>query len=137
MIRGTTAQFKFKLPYNFAELETAQVIFWQSNNNGPAKNRPLPIVKVLSQCQETDDPKELCVTLTQEETLRFSDKYRAYTQLRAMGPESQSFASKATMITVYPIYGDDILGEDPVPTPTEPDRRVILDGGAIGSGDDL
>ena len=137
MIRGTTAQFKFKLPYNFAELEAAQVIFWQSNNNGPTQNRPLPIVKVLSQCQETDNPKELCVTLTQEETLRFSDKYKAYTQLRAMGPESQSFASRATMIKVYPIYGDNILDDEMIPTPSTPNERIILDGGVIRPGDDV
>lgn len=135
MIRGTTAQFNFKLPYKFSELETVQITFWQSNNSGPNQNRPLPIVKVLSQCQPTDDPKELRVTLTQEETLRFSDKYKAYTQLRAMGPESQSFASKATMITVYPIYGDDILNDIITPTPSAPDGQIVLDGGIIGPGD--
>ena len=131
MIRGTTAQFMFKLPYNFSELELVQITFWQPNNNGPAQDRPLPIVKVLSQCQATDDPKELRVTLTQEETLRFSDKYKAYTQLRAVGPESQSFASKAEMITVYPVYDEDILEGEILPTPTTPDGIIFLDGGVI------
>ncbi|MBP3631230.1 MAG: hypothetical protein J6J23_07095 [Clostridia bacterium] len=130
MIRGTTAQFNFKLPYNFSDLEVAQIVFWQPYNDGPTRDRPLPISKVLEQCQATNDPKELRVTLTQEETLRFSEKRKAYTQLRARGPEGQFFASKKHMITVYPVYDDNIMGDEILPTPTA-DGWVILDGQTI------
>lgn len=135
MIRGTTAQFKFKLPYNYSDLVSVQITFWQPENNGSSADRPLPIIKYLNQCQRTNSPKELKVTLTQEETLRFSVKRKAYVQLRALGPENQSFASKKEMLTVYPIQGDDIIGGGdiplPPPTPSQPDDWIILDGGDI------
>jgi hypothetical protein len=73
MIRGTTAQFKFKLPYTKEELAWATIKFWQSRNTNPL----LPITKKLEHCDAPDDSKELCVSLTAEETARFSDKYKA------------------------------------------------------------
>ena len=131
MIRGTNAQFKFRLPYNFSELETVKISFWQPDNNGPALDRPLPIVKILQQCSQSDVPNELCVTLNQEETLRFVDDRKAYVQLRAATFDGIPIASKEKMITVYPVYDDSILDEEILPTP-EYDGLVCLDGQSIG-----
>ena len=94
MIRGANAQFKFKLPYNYSELETVKITFWQDENNGPALNRPLPIVKILAQCSPTQDPKELTITLNQEETLRFSEERKGWTQLRGVTIDGIPIASK-------------------------------------------
>lgn len=130
MIRGTTAQFKFRLPYNCSELESAKIVFWQTGNAGPSANRPLPITKILDHCALTEVPNELCVTLTQEETLRFVDDRKAYTQLRAVTHEGVSIASKVQLITVYPVYDDTIIGDNFIPTP-DYDGLVILDGETV------
>lgn len=127
MIRGTDAQFKFKLPYDYSELETVRVTFWQPNNSGPSTNRPLPIVKVLEQCSQSDSPRELTVTLNQEETLRFKDDSKAYVQFRAETIDGISIASKKMLITVYPVYDESILDEEILPTP-DYNGVVYLDG---------
>lgn len=128
MIRGTTAQFKFNVPYNYEDITWITITFWQPGNNGPTNNRPLPIVKSKNDCKTSSNPNEVCVELTSEETLRFSDKMKAYVQLRAQA-SGNTFASKQEMITVYPIYGDDDsnLGDPDLPAADE-DGWIILDG---------
>lgn len=49
MVRGATAQFKFKLPYKASEFNWATIQFWQPNNNG-TPTAPLPITKTLQHC---------------------------------------------------------------------------------------
>lgn len=127
MVRGTTAQFKFKLPYDFAELAVVKIVFWQPGNSGIDETRPLPIVKVLDQCNACENPKELSVVLTEEETLRFSEKTKAYVQLKARNHEDNVFATKQEDITIYPVYDDTILDENLIPTPGY-DGIIILDG---------
>lgn len=105
MIRGTTAYFKFIMPYDYDQLDMGKVIFWQKYNNGPSDSRPLPIIKDLKEdCASTDVSNELVVSLHPEETARFSENRKAYTQLIAKTLEGQSFASEQHMITVYPIH---------------------------------
>ena len=130
MIRGTNAQFKFKIPYNYSDLESAKITFWQPENSGPSIDRPLPIIKILQQCAPTDIPNEISITLNQEETLRFSEERKAYVQLRALTIDGIPIASMKKQITVYPIYDDDILGEEILPTP-EYDGWILLDGSKI------
>ena len=131
MVRGTTAYFKFIMPYNYNQLSEAKVVFWQNHNNGPSVGRPLPIVKTLSQCAPTSKANELSVFLTPEETLRFSDERKAYTQLTATSIGGVRFASDQEMIKVRPSVDDsvdDVGGV--IPTPGI-DDLVILDGGHI------
>lgn len=135
MVRGTNAQFKFKLPYPYSDLGIVKIVFWQPGNSGPNASRPLPIVKILNQCTQGDDPCELSVTLNQEETLRFSDKTKAYVQLRASSKDGNAFASRQEQLTVYPLYDDSILGEDLLPTPSD-DGWIILDGNTINVAGD-
>ena len=130
MIRGTNAQFKFRLPYNFSELSKVKITFWQPDNSGPDISRPLPIIKVLEQCSQSDVENELCVTLNQEETLRFVDDRKAYVQLRAATKDGIPIASREKMITVYPVYDDSILDDEILPTP-DYDGMVYLDGSTI------
>ena len=127
MIRGTTAQFKFKLPYKKDELQWATMKFWQPNNTNPY----LPITKKLEHCDISDDPTELCVSLTSDETMRFSEKYKAKVQLRAMHTETGAvFGSRPQLITVYPM-NDEILDEDPTMPAENEDGWIVLDGEAI------
>lgn len=134
MIRGTTAQFKFQLPYNISDLDVVKITFWQNNYYGPDTTRPLPIVKVLSQCSETNVPNELLVFLNKEETLRFLDDRKAYVQIQGKTKEGSAFASKQEMITVYPVYDDSILDDDIIPSPSPgpgDDGYIVLDGSVI------
>ena len=127
MIRGTTAIFKFKLPYAKSELEWATIKFWQPYNPNPF----LPITKKLEHCTSPDDSKELCVSLIAEETARFLDKYKAKVQLRAKHTESGTvFGSKPILITVLPMH-DDIIEDDPTMPGENEDGVVVLDGEAI------
>ena len=129
MIRGTTAQFKFKLPYPKAELSWTTIKFWQPNN----PSRLLPITRKLEDCTAPDDSNELCVSLTAEETSRFLDKYKANLQLRGQHMESGTvFGSKPILFTVYPM-NDDILEEDPNMPSENAEGIILLDGDTIAS----
>ena len=130
MIRGTNAQFKFKLPCEFDNLESIKIVFWQPENPGPCKTRPLPITKVLQQCRQSTESDELCVTLNQEETLRFVENRKAFVQLRGKTKDGIPIANKRKDITVYPVYDDSILDDEILPTP-DFDGIVRLDGGMI------
>lgn len=127
MIRGTNAEFRWKLPYDFTEVEVVKITFWQDNNNGPSNSRPLPIVKIKEQCHQGERPNELVVILNQEETLRFTEKRKAKVQLRALTTTGIPFGSKEQLITVYPVYDDSILDDVILPTPSY-DGLVLLDG---------
>lgn len=127
MVRGTTAQFKFKLPFPVNELTWATIKFWQPNNPSSF----LPITKRLSNCESTDNPNELCVSLLESETMLFSDKYKGKMQLRARHENSATtFGSRPQLFTVYPM-NDDILEEDPMLPAPNNEGWVILDGEAV------
>ena len=127
MIRGTTAQFKFQLPYAKSELSWVTIKFWQSGNTNPL----LPITKKLVHCDSPDDFTELYVSLTAEETMRFSEKYKAKVQLRAQHTESGTvFGSRTQLTTVYPM-NDEILDEDPTMPAENDDGWIVLDGKSI------
>ena len=130
MIRGGNVEFRFDLPYNFSDLAVAKITFWQENYDGPSKDRPLPIIKVLAQCRQGSKPTELSVTLNQEETLRFTEKRKAKVQLRAETTTGIPIICKERLVTVYPSYDDSILDDNIIPTP-DYDGWVRLDGGSI------
>ena len=145
MIRGTIAQFQFKLPCSKTEVKCAEAVFWQPNNTGLNEEYPLPIKKGYNRQISGDgsivtsgpwnwiDDYTLAVKLWQQETLTFTDKYKAKVQLRASSTDGLVFASPQEIITVYPIYGDYPLGDAIVPAPDENDL-IILDGEDIISG---
>lgn len=130
MIRGTTAQYKFKLPCTKDELVWATIKFWQSGNSGTT-DAPLPITKRLYHCSSPGDSHELCVSLAPEETMRFSEKLRAQMQFRAQRDDGTVFGNRTKYIVVYPMH-DDILDEDESMLPgTNGDDLVVFDAGAI------
>lgn len=134
MIRGTNAEFRFKLPYDFSDISTVKITFWQDNNNGPSKDRPLPIIKTIGQCSQGDQANVCSVTLNQEETLRFTEKRKAKVQLRAITSTGTPIASPQQLITVYPVYDDTVLDDVVLPTPSY-DELIILDGRQIIKGE--
>lgn len=127
MIRGTTAQFKFKLPYSYDELTNITIKFWQPNN----PNESLPIYKYKVNC-ESPIEKEMYVSLRPSETALFSDRYKAKLQLRAQPVSGAPFGCKEQLITVYPMP-DDMMDDDPTIDPIPPTEEgwIIFDGETI------
>ena len=131
MIRGTTQDFKFKMPYDYDDVPLITIVFWQKNNNGPEESRPLPITKYHDDCMVSENNnKEITVTLLPEETARFLDDRKAYVQLTGTTASGIRFGnSPPREITVYPIHNDSVLG-DIVPS-SESNGFMVLDGGNI------
>lgn len=133
MIRGTTAQFKFKLPYSRDGLKWVTIKFWQPGNDG-SQGAPLPITRRLADCGVSENPMELCVSLHPHETERFVEKYKAKVQLRAQYEDGTVFGSRPTSFTVYPM-SDEILDANPsapFPDASEEDWYVF-DGQTISN----
>ena len=134
MIRGTTAPFKFKLPYKRTHLQWVNIKFWQDGNAG-SPTGSLPIIKTLAHCFYSSDPYELYITLLPTETMQFSDKMKAKVQLGAQVVDGTTFASRETLISVYPINDDIMDGEGgsdiPMPPDVDNDGIIVLDGSAI------
>lgn len=126
MIRGVTAQFKFKLPYAKSELAWVTIKFGQDRNP-----KFVPITKRLQHCDAPDGSKELFVSLTPEETARFSDKYKAEVQLRAQcATNGTVFGCRQRVISVYPMR-DDIIEDDAVMPAEGEEGWIVLDGETV------
>ena len=132
MIRGTTASFKIKLPYTIGELEWVTIKWWQDGNPGTLI-APLPITKKMTDCstvENADTSKELYVSLTAEETMRFSDKHKAKMQMRAkLLATARTFGCKPRLITVYPM-NDDLIDDDII-MPEDDGGWIVLDGESV------
>ena len=100
MIKGTNAEFGFNIPYPYSELSDIKILFWQPENKGPSPDRSLPITKSFLQCFSRSE-KQFSTILDCEETDRFSDKRKAYVEMRATTKSGISFGSKPRAITVY------------------------------------
>lgn len=76
---------------------------------------------------EVNNSNELYVTLTAEETMRFSDKHKAKMQLRGkLLSDGRVFGCKPKLIAVYPT-NDDLLDDD-IAGPEADYGWVVLDG---------
>lgn len=104
MLKGANTEFLFTLPCDYSNLQSTEIVFWQDNYNGPSVTRSLPIIKQLNQCCQGRTSAQLSVMLTSEETLRFSEKRKAYVQMIGVTKDSQPVVHLKKMITVYPIY---------------------------------
>lgn len=127
MIRGTTALFKFKLPYAKQDIVWTTIRFSQTDN----KNQRISIAKNLKHCDSPEDSNILCVSLTALETMRFSDKVKAKVQLRGQAKDGTIFSLKPKLITVYPI-DEDLLTDDII-VPEEENGWIIIDSGSISA----
>lgn len=130
VVRGTTAEFKFNIPCDFENLHAVKITFWQHHNKGTV-DHPLPIIKAKVNCIVKTNPREIYVSLTQEETLRFKDDRKGYVQFKASSIDGLVFGSKEEAFTVYAAYDNSMIEEDPLPTPI--DDVLILDGGEVNS----
>ena len=155
MIRGTTAPFKFEVPYDTNTISAIVVTFsqkhWRLTNTAPfslekwytaswvtQEDGSMKLVKTRNDgfaFSETN-PKEVQMILPEEDTLRFSDKEKAYMQIRVQFDIDGGQVTRASLtqkITVYPVLNDSQIG---APTPSETiDDIYIFDAGEIKAGE--
>ena len=132
MIRGTTATFKFKLPYELQDISWVNVVFWQDGYTGTLGSSS-PIKKEFTNEKDFQDitSKELVVTLSGADTRAFTDKLRGKVQLKGFSAKhSVSFGSKPQTFTVYPMDDKIMDGYIPEDATTE-NGYIILDGNEI------
>jgi hypothetical protein len=133
MIRGTTAQFKFNLPYPLKDITSAEVNFWQKAD-GVVDGKTILVTRNLM-CSGSGDPlkREVYVLLTQEETLRFSEKKHGYVQFRGVAADGSVFASKQEDFIVYPFCKDDPIGGVTPPADEDDNGWIIINSGVVGN----
>lgn len=155
MIRGTTAPFKFEVPYDTSTITTIVATFSQKHWQGTNIAR-LPLEKwyIASWATQEDgsmklvttrndgfafsevNPKEVQTNLTEEETLRFSDKEKAYMQVRVQFDVDGWHVTSASLpqkITVYAALNEDQIG---TPNPSETIGNIyIYDAGEVRAGE--
>ncbi len=102
MIRATTPTFIFRLPIDCSKITKAEVTLSQSGEN--------KLTKQTEDCLMND--KKLTVTLSQEETLLFSDKADVQTQLRILTSDGKVFASQVFSVPVIDSLSEEVLRND-------------------------
>ena len=142
MIRGTTAPFKFSVPYTWSEICAIEATFTQKKDDGSM----LSIVKAYDTrwgddanpggfTPDDNSPYIIYVILDPEETLQFSEKRKAQAQIKVYCPGKGTVANKPAMFTVYPVSNDGILEEDPGEPEPGGGNVWVLDAGDISGGD--
>lgn len=130
MIRGTTAQFKFKLPCTKEDLHWATITIGQTGNTGTS-DAPVPIIKRLSNCPMPNESNELCISLDALETMRFSEKVKAYVQFRAQRKDGTVFGNRTKYISVYPMSNEILDQDDPIMPSYNGEDIVVFDAKSI------
>lgn len=130
MIKGTTAQFNFKLPCTKAELLWATMTVGQRGNSGTT-SAPLPIIKRKSDCSQPDISNKLCFSLNALETMRFSEKMKAYVEFRAQRNDGTVFGNRTKYVSVYPMSNDILDQDTPVIPEPNSEELIVLDAGTI------
>ena len=142
MIRGTTAPFKFNVPYAWSEICAIEATFTQNKDDGTR----LSIVKEYDTrwsenantggfTPDGNNPYVIYVALDPAETLLFSEKRKAEVQIKVYCPGKGVIANKPTKFSVYPINNDSMFDGDPGEPAPGRDDIWILDAGEISGGD--
>ena len=132
MVRGTTAQFKFNLPYQLKDIEGAEITFWQKGDSFSDAHSVI-MTKDLRYCSGNPADKVIYVTLTQNDTLSFSEKKHGYVQFRGIAADGSVFASKQESFIVYPLVNGGIIEGGTPPPDDDGDGWEIINGGSVGS----
>ena len=142
MIRGTTAPFKFSVPYAWSDICAIEATFTQKKESGET----LSIIKEYDTrwaeninpggfTPDNNNPYIIYVILDPYETLQFSEKRKGQVQIKVYCPGKGIVANKPSKFTVYPSNNDNILEGDPGEPMPENNDIWILDAGEISGGD--
>lgn len=99
MRRGTTPTHTFQFPIDTSELEEIKVTY--------AQNKKTILSKYMKDC--TLSGTSVVITLTQEETLKFSEFAPYQIQVRALTKDGQAMGSEIITRKVLPILDSEVL----------------------------
>lgn len=99
MIRGTTPTFIFDLPFEMATVSDVRVIFAQNNRS--------IVVKSLTDCEIQE--KQVSVTLTQEESLKFICGIAIQIQMKVLLNGDTVTASNIRVISCDMVLSDEVF----------------------------
>ena len=99
MIRGTTPQHRFLLPFAAESLAALRVSY--------AQRGEVLAERTLSECAVNENA--ITVTLTQEETLSFVAGERVQIQVRALTKEGKAHASRILRVSVSDCLCEEVL----------------------------
>ena len=135
MIRGTTAQFTFKLPQDLEidDISLIEVRAWQNGYTGvPAGS--LPIRREYTNNNWTSVPvgndHTLVVELSPSDTSRFTDKLKGYIQCRVDIVGGAAYGTYQQKFTVYPMH-EGMVGGSTGENSEVIEGWIILDGKKI------
>ena len=119
MIRATTPTHIFNLPFETSTIKELMISY--------AQRRNVVIEKFKDDC--VFDGKMIALTLTQRDTLKFSDRRPVEIQLRVVTTSDTALAGDITEIEIGRVLDGDVMGSDPKKLPT----GIIGDSDAIDS----
>ena len=99
MIRGTTPTHTFDLPVSPAEFKNIRIVYAQDN--------VIILKKELKHCNVTDNT--ITLTLTQEETLKFSHKKPVRIQIKALTTDDEVVATPIHIVAVGECLDDEVI----------------------------
>lgn len=99
MIRGTTPTFTYELPFDCNNLKDIKVFFCQ--------NDKLIFEKNITDCSR--DGTKLIIKLTQQETLKLTEKYKLKMQLLAKTLLDEVIASNCIVVDVEELLKDEVI----------------------------
>lgn len=102
MIRGTTPSLTFILPFNTAQIQSAEISVKYVD-----EFKKVLITKTLEDCEIGE--KSLMVRLTQEETLQFPESTDAKVQLRVLTTEETALASQIFIVSVKKLLNEGVI----------------------------
>ena len=99
MIRGTTPTHIFQIPFDTGLLKKIRIFYAQNSN----------VVVEKSTCDCVLEGDKIIVTLTEEETLRFSHKILVKVQLKVLTTEGVVMATDIDRVDVGEILSEEVL----------------------------
>lgn len=99
MIRGTTPTHVFNIPIETSTLKEIRITYAQGNEE--------VFTKTTADC--VLEGKTIKVSLTQEETLKFSHDKMVSIQLRVLTTSGKAMATKIEMLDVYDVLNEEVL----------------------------
>ena len=99
MIRGTTPTHTFALPISLSEFKNIRIVY--------AQDSTVILKKELQSCHIVDNT--ITVTLTQEETLKFSHKKPVRIQIKALTVNGEVVSTPIHVVSVEECLDDEVI----------------------------
>lgn len=98
-MRGTTPTHSFKIPMDTASITRAMIIYAQNGVEVFRKETPDCVM----------EGNKISVTLTQEDTLKFSDESHVKIQLRILTEDGKAMKTVPKIVDVSECLNDEVL----------------------------